>query len=86
MAVHAAGESADPKPEPGTSAVVLHAVDEQHLKIIKSRLDKAGLRYHCVYESDDDPKFPGQFMSIGLVPVADKNRVRSVLSSLPLAK
>lgn len=84
--IHAAGESADPKPESGCRAVALHAADEKHLEIIKERLDKSGLRYHCVHESSDDDKYPGQMMSIGLAPTANKSAVKKVLGSLPLAK
>lgn len=83
---HAAGESADPRPLPGTTAVVLHVADAQHLQLVTQRLDKVGLRYHCVYESNDDANYPGQLMSIGLAPVTDRDAVRKVLSSLPLAK
>jgi len=86
QAVHAAAESATPRPEPGTTAVVLHAVDETHLKIVKARLDKAELDHYLVFESDDDKHYPGQMMSIGLTPTTDREAIRKVLSSLPLAK
>jgi hypothetical protein len=86
QSVHAAGESATPRPEPGTTAVVLHAADEIHLSFIRARLDKAELEYYCVFESEDDKHFPGQLMSIGLAPTTDRDAVRKVLSSLPLAK
>lgn len=83
---HAAGESADPKPEPGCTMVVLHAADEQHLKIVAQRLDKSGLRYHCVTECPDDEDYPSQLMAIGLAPTTDRKAIKKVLSSLPLAK
>lgn len=83
---HAAGESANPKPEPGCRAVVLHAADERHLEIVRQRLDKAGLRHHCVVESPDDEDYANQMMAIGLEPTSDKIGVGKVLSSLPLAK
>jgi hypothetical protein len=83
---HAAGESSDPKPEPGTTAVVLHAVDEQHLMIIRDRLIRSGLKHHCVIECPDDEDYPSQLMSIGLCPTTDRAAVKKVLSSLPLAK
>lgn len=86
QSVHAAGESPGPKPVPGTTAVVLHAADEKHLSIVKARLDKAGISAHCVYESDDDKHFPGQMMSIGVEPTSDRDSVKRILSSLPLAK
>jgi hypothetical protein len=37
-------------------------------------------------ECDDDEDYPGQMMSIGLHPTADVERVRKVLSSLPLVR
>lgn len=83
--IHAAGESASPRPEPGCRAVALHAADEQHLKIVKQRLDKSGLSHYCVYESEDSD-YPNQLMAIGLAPTADREGVRKVLGSLPLAK
>lgn len=86
QSVHAAGESADPKPAPGTVAVVLHAVDEKHLEIVKGRLDKAGIRSHSVFEAEDDKRFPGQMMSIGVNPTSDRDSIKRVLGSLPLAK
>lgn len=86
QSVHAAGESAEPLPTPGTVAVVLHAADEQHLAIVKARLDKAQLRAHCVYEAEDDKHFPGQLMSIGVNPSSDRTAIKKVLGSLPLAK
>ena len=86
QSVHAAGESSDPKPEPGTTAVVLHALDEQHLLIIRDRLIRSGLKHHCVTECPDDEDYPSQLMSIGLAPTTDRAAVRKVLSSLPLAK
>jgi hypothetical protein len=86
QAIHAAGESATPRPQPGCRAVALHAADETHLKIIAARLDKADIRHHCVYESDDDAKYPSQLMSIGVPPTSDRDKLRKVLGSLPLAK
>lgn len=86
QAVHAAGESSDPKPEPGCTAVVLHAVDETHLRIIQSRLDKHGLKYHCIVECADDVDYPSQLMAIGLSPTVDRAKIKRALSSLPLAR
>jgi hypothetical protein len=84
QSVHAAGESAELRPLPGTTAVVLHAADEMHLKLIKARLDKAELRHHLVIESEGE--FANQMMSIGLAPTSDRTAIKKVLSSLPLAK
>lgn len=84
--VHAAGESASPRPRPGTHAVALHARDEAHLHEIAQRLYNAGIEHHCVFEAEDDPQFPGQLMSIGLYPTRDRDKVKKVLSSLPLVK
>jgi len=80
QSVHAAGESADPRPEPGTIAVALHARDEDHLLAIAAALDRAGIR-HCHVVEDD-----GQLMAIGVNPTRDRAAVRKVLSSLPLVK
>jgi peptidyl-tRNA hydrolase len=84
--VHAAGESASPRPAPGTHAVALHARDEHELEEIAQRLFDAGIEHHCVFETDDDPKYPGQMMAIGLYPTYDKDKVKRVLSHLPLVK
>lgn len=84
--IHAAGESASPRPKPGCFAVALHAKDEGHLKDLAQRLFDAGIEHHCVFESDDDLKYPGQMMAIGLYPSHNRDGIRKVLSSLPLAK
>lgn len=84
--IHAAGESASPRPMPGTHAVALHARDEQHLAELAQRLYDAGIEHHCVFEADDDPQYPGQMMAIGLYPTRDKDKVKKVLSSLPCVK
>ena len=83
---HAAAESASPRPTPGSHAYALHARDEQHLIEIAKRLFDAGIAHHCVFEAEDDPNWPGQMMAIGLYPSHDKEKIRKVLSSLPLAK
>lgn len=84
--IHAAGESATPLPEPGCHAVALHAKHEDHLLQIAAALDKAGIPHHQVKECDDDEQYPGQLMSIGLHPTTDHDKVKKVLSSLPLAR
>lgn len=78
--VHAAGESAFPRPVPGAIAVALHARDELHLLQIADRLQAAGIPHHLVIEDD------GQHMAIGVNPTTDRAAVRKVLSSLPLVK
>ncbi len=77
---HAAGESASPKPAPGTIAVALHARDEDHLLSISAALDRAGIPHVHVIEDD------GRLMAIGVNPTRDRVSVRKVLSSLPLVK
>lgn len=84
--VHCSGESASPRPTPGTIAIALHARDEAHLAQIAQSLFDAGIEHHCVFEADDDPTYPGQMMSIGLYPTRDRDKVRKVLSSLPLVR
>lgn len=88
QSVHAAGESASPRPVPGTIAVALHARAEDHLRDIANRLVAAGLAHHRVFESADDPKYPNELMAIGLqpIPVTERHRVKKVLSDLPLVK
>lgn len=86
QAVHAAGESASPRPQPGCIAVALHAKDESHLRDIAQRLYDAGIAHHCVFECEDDDQYPGQLMSIGVYPTRDRATVRKVLSSLPLVR
>lgn len=84
--VHAAGESALPRPIPGTIAVALHARDEEHLKDVALQLAERGITYHCVHEALDDAKYPGQLMAIGIHPTSDRLKLRRALSSLPLVK
>lgn len=80
QAVHAAGESASRRVEPGTIAVALHARDEDHLREVAERLDAAGIANHRVLECD------GELMAVGVEPTTDRAAVRRVLSSLPLAR
>jgi len=86
QAVHAAGESASPKPKPGCIAVALHARDELHLRELAQRLFDAGIEHHCVFEAEDDLQYPGQLMAVGLYPSHDRNKIKKVLSSLPLVR
>lgn len=84
--LHAAGESAEPRPEPGCVAVALHARDLAHLLEIRRSLVRAGLAHHVVVEAHDDPRWPGQAMAIGLRPTGNRAAIRKVLSSLPLVR
>ncbi len=84
--IHAAGESASPRPKPGTHAVALEAKDETQLRELAQKLFDAGIEHHCVFECDDDPEYPGQLMSVGLYPTTDRDKVKKVLSSLPLVR
>jgi hypothetical protein len=83
-ATHAAGESADPRPFPGTIAVALQARDEQHLRQVADSLSRAGIRHALVIEGDGS--YTNQLMAIGVNPTTDRAAVRKVLSSLPLVK
>jgi hypothetical protein len=85
QAVHAAGESASPPPEPGCRAVALHARDEAHLLEIAARLDAIGVLNHHVVEGYDDPRC-GQLMAIGVHPTRDRAAVRKAVSDLPLVR
>jgi len=84
--LHAAGESASPRPRPGTIAVALHAKDETHLKALSAALYEAGIERHEVVEASDDSRYPGQLMALGLYPTTNREAVRKVLSSLPLVR
>ncbi len=84
--LHAAGESASPKPEPGCIAVALHARDEAHLLALSEKLTQADLAHSLVRECDDDDRYPGQLMAIGLNPTTNRDAVRKVLSALPLIR
>lgn len=84
--IHAAGESASPRPRPGCRSVGLHARDESHLRELAQRLFDAGIEHHCVFEADDDLQYPGQMMAIGLYPSTNKAGIGKVVSALPLVK
>ena len=66
--------------------MVLHVKDEQELLAYGDRLRAAGIDYCEVVECPDDEKYPSQVMSIGCAPTEDRDKMRRVLSSLPLAK
>ncbi len=81
--VHAAGESSDRIP-PGTIAVALHARDELHLRVIQARLFEADIPHTSIVEEDGE--YTGQLMAVGLEPTTNRERVRKILSSLPLVR
>jgi peptidyl-tRNA hydrolase len=80
--VHAAGESSPGNLDSGTNAVVLSVPDEAALLGIERRLQKEGVRHVAIREPD--APYLGALTAIGLVPLADKRRVKPILSSLPL--
>ena len=82
---HAAGESARLAPDlpPDTHAVVLHARDEVELLKLEARRARAGIPARSIREPD--APYNNQLMAIGISPM-DRNRLRKLLSSLPLAR
>lgn len=88
QAVHAAGESASPVPEPGTVAVVLGVRDEEALWKTYDRLTEAGVGAHLVIEPCGPAYCPclgdGHACAIGVFPIpsADRKRVRAALGNL----
>lgn len=82
--IHAAGESCEGPLPSGTYAIALAARDQLHLEELATRLWDAEIP-HRVIEEPDSP-YDGQIMAIGLWPTSDRDRVRKVLSSLPLIK
>lgn len=82
QAVHAAGESSPGDLGSGTNAVVLSAPDQPALEVLRLRLEAAGVEHKAIYEPD--PPWLGALTAIGLKPVADRARLRPILSSLPL--
>jgi hypothetical protein len=78
--VHAAGESTPTRVVPNTVAVALHARDELHLGEIAAALARGEIPHVVIAECD------GERMAIGVEPTQDRDRVRKVLSSLPLAR
>ena len=84
QSIHAAAESAVPKPEPGCIAIALHARNEDHLLQLSAALDARGINHHQVIEGDGE--YIGQLMAIGVYPTRDRDAVKKVLSSLPLVR
>jgi peptidyl-tRNA hydrolase len=81
--VHAVGESLERPHEEGTYAVVLAARDELHLALIAEELERKGVRFARIRETD--PPYSGQLMALGLRP-GRKEALRRYVSSLPLLK
>lgn len=85
QAVHAAGESAEPKPVPGTIAVVLAAQDEDDLARLGRKLMMSGFDCHKVHEPS--APYRGALMAIGLYPIPQTQRdnLKPIIGHLPLA-
>lgn len=74
MVTHAAGESAahssihydESRVEEGTTAIVLEAYDEAHLRRIRDFIGKEGFDYDSIVESS--APYENQLMAIGLWP------------------
>lgn len=81
--IHAAGESSPGDLDPGTFAVALKARDEAHLREISERLFSAGVKHKRIIESDEP--YANQLMAIGIFPM-ERDKVKSILSSLPLVR
>lgn len=84
QSIHAAGESSDGPLPTGTYAYALAARDEDHLFEIANRLWDAEIPHKVI--SEPDAPYDGQAMAIGIWPTYDKERIRKVVSDLPLAK
>jgi hypothetical protein len=80
--VHAAGESVSGELPPNTNAVVLAAKDETELRAVARKLQLAGVPHVLIQEVD--PPFDGQCTAIGVVPLAERAKVKPILSKLPL--
>lgn len=80
--IHAAGESSPGGLPEGTIAVALAVPGEIVLRTVSDSLSRAGIAHHLIVEPD--PPWCGQAMAIGVVPTADRDRVRRVLGGLPL--
>lgn len=82
--VHAAGESCEGPLPSGTFAIALSARNESHLEDIVGRLWEAEIP-HTVITEPDAP-YDGQIMAVGIWPTTDRDRIRKVVSSLPLVR
>jgi hypothetical protein len=84
QAIHAAGESCGGQVPPGTFAIALASSGEIHLRQLADSLSAAGVDFRLIVEPDWP--YCGQAMAIGIVPTKDRDRIRTVTSSLPLTR
>jgi len=83
--IHAAGESSQGDLLPNnTYAVALAAKSEDHLIFLEDKLRRLSIPHVAIRESD--APWNGALMAIGIQPVADRNQLKKVTSSLPLLK
>lgn len=82
--IHAAGESTEGDLPPNTHAVALAAKGEEHLVFLEEKLRRLSIPHVAIREPD--APWNGALMAIGIRPVADRNQVKKVTSSLPLLK
>lgn len=82
QAIHAAGESCDGPLPDGTYAYGLGVKNEDHLDVVAAKLWEAEIA-HTIIRELDEPYF-GEAMAIGIWPTSDKDKIKKVLSDLPL--
>jgi len=82
--IHAAGESSQGSLPPNTYAVALAAKSEEHLIFLEDKLRRLSIPHVAIREPDSP--WDGALMAIGIQPVADRNQLKKVTSSLPLLK
>lgn len=80
--VHAAGETSPGDLPPNTNAIVLSVENETELLRMAKMLQLNGVRHLLVREID--PPFTNQCTAIGVVPLAERVKVKKFLSELPL--
>lgn len=79
---HAAGFSViDPLPI-NTNVVILDAGNQERLEALRNKLSAAGIAHIPIIEADEP--FTGQLTAIGLIPTADRVRIRKHVADLPL--
>jgi len=82
--VHAAGESVIFKIPEGTHAVVLSIKSEQKLLELEKKLLDAGIPHRAIREPDEP--WNNQLMTIGLIPSKKTDKIKKLLSQLPLLR
>jgi len=82
--IHAAGESSPGNLPDNTHAVALAAKSEEHLLFLEAKLRRLSIPHKAIREPD--APWNGALMAIGIEPVADRNQVKKVTSSLPLLR